>query len=411
MSEIDHRELYRLPWSFSDNVIAWLEPTAKCNLACEGCYRQNVSTYKSLEEISKELDTFERYRKFDGVSVAGGDPLLHPQLPQIIAEVTRRGHKAVMNTNGLALTEAMLRELKAAGLLGVTFHVDSKQGRPGWKNKSEVELNDLRLELATMVASVGGLSCAFNSTVYEDTLDSVPELVAFAEQHMDLVHTMVFILYRAAIQGGDFDYFAGGEKVQDLDSLVYASPPAGRINLNAQEVVAKIRERFPDFAPSAYLGGTETPDSFKWLITGRVGKNGKTYGYVGPRFMELVQEGHHLMTGRYLAYTAPEMLRMGRSMTLLGAVDKGLRGTFQRYAGDLLRNPLRATVPLHYQSILVIQPIDVLPDGRQNMCDGCPDMTVHNGELVWSCRLEERLKHGRMLTCAPRAAAKAAAAG
>jgi hypothetical protein len=40
---------------------------------------------------------------------------------------------------------------------------------------------------------------------------------------------------------------------------------------------------------------------------------------------------------------------------------------------------------------------DVLANGRQNMCDGCPDVTVHNGELVWSCMLEERLKYGSFL--------------
>jgi len=72
MSEgLDHRALYRLPWSFSDNVIAWLEPTAKCNLACDGCYRENVNAHKPLEEVSQDLDVFERWRKFDGVSIAG----------------------------------------------------------------------------------------------------------------------------------------------------------------------------------------------------------------------------------------------------------------------------------------------------------------------------------------------------
>jgi hypothetical protein len=39
------------------------------------------------------------------------------------------------------------------------------------------------------------------------------------------------------------------------------------------------------------------------------------------------------------------------------------------------------------------------------MCDGCPDITVHNGELVWSCRLEERLKFGQFVRTVPRAPA------
>ena len=157
-AELDHRALYRLPWSFSDNVIAWLEPTAKCNLACDGCYRENIDVHKSLKEVANELDVFSEWRKFDGVSIAGGDPLLHPQIKEIVRVVADRGHKPVLNTNGLALTEPLLRELKEEGLVGLTFHVDSKQGRPGWKKKNEIELNELRLSLAATVARVGGLA-------------------------------------------------------------------------------------------------------------------------------------------------------------------------------------------------------------------------------------------------------------
>ena len=40
-TRLDHRQLYRLPWSLPDNSISWLEPTAACNLACFGCYREN----------------------------------------------------------------------------------------------------------------------------------------------------------------------------------------------------------------------------------------------------------------------------------------------------------------------------------------------------------------------------------
>jgi hypothetical protein len=52
---------------------------------------------------------------------------------------------------------------------------------------------------------------------------------------------------------------------------------------------------------------------------------------------------------------------------------------------------------------MVIQPIDVLPDGRQNMCDGCPDMTVWDGRLAWSCRLEECLHFGQFVRTVPKA--------
>jgi len=397
---LDHRQLYRLPWTLPDNAIAWLEPTAKCNLACEGCYRANVNNHKSLEEIAADLDIFARYRKADGVSIAGGDPLTHPQIVDIVRMVAERGWKPILNTNGLALHPELLRDLKRAGAAGFTFHVDSKQGRPHWKHATEQDLNALRLQLAEMVAQAGGLSCAFNSTVFEDTLPAVPDLLAWAQEHIDIVHVMVFICYRAASPNGAYDYYLGDQRI-DMSPLAYAfSEPVSRTDISAPDVVATIRERYPDFSPSAYLNGTHKPDSFKWLLTMRLGTKRRIYGYTGPKFMEMTQTLHHLRTGRYLAYSTPKVLARGRSMLWLAPFDAGLRQT----AGRALRDPRILVNRLHLQSVMIIQPIDILADGRQNMCDGCPDMTAWNGRLAWSCRLEECLNFGEFVRTVPKRA-------
>lgn len=405
---LDHRTLYRLPWTASDNVLSWLEPTNKCNLACEGCYRENDGTHKTLAEVRADLDTFNRWRTYDSVSIAGGDPLLHPDIVEIVRMIVKDGHKPIINTNGVALTEGLLHELKRAGLVGLTFHVDSHQGRAGkWRKKTELELNELRLEYARLVASVGGLSCAFNATIYEDTLRDVPALVQFAADHIDVINSVIFILYRAAITEGDFDFFRGGQRVE-AGPLVYAVDRSKqRTDLSAPEVVELLRQRFPDFAPSAYLGGTEKPDSFKWLFTGRFGfpTNGspsKVMGYVGPRFMELVQNWHHLLNGTYLAYAPQWTLEAGRSALAMGLVEPGVRRIAKNWLRHLARHPLDARKKLHFQSVMMIQPIDLLPDGRQNMCDGCPDVTAHDGKLVWSCRLEEYRTYGGLVTSVPR---------
>jgi len=61
-NNLDHRTLYRFPWSLADNAIAWLEPTSKCNLRCEGCYRNHVDRHKTIDEIDADLDVFARKR-------------------------------------------------------------------------------------------------------------------------------------------------------------------------------------------------------------------------------------------------------------------------------------------------------------------------------------------------------------
>jgi MoaA/NifB/PqqE/SkfB family radical SAM enzyme len=395
---LDNRNYYRLPWSLTDNAISWLEPTWKCNIYCDGCYRINDPRgHKTLETISEELDVFCRYRKTDGVSVAGGDPLTHPQCVEVVRMITERGLKPIINTNGVALTPDMLHELKLAGAKGFTFHVDSGQHRPHWKGKSELELCELRLHYADMLHREGGLSCSFNSTVYPHTLDSVPDLVDWAQKHIDRVHVMVFIAFRSASMDGRFDYFAGDEKV-DLEGLPYIKSEERPKEITSNDLYEKIQERCPDFDSAAYLNGTHKPDSFKWLLSGRIGTKDRIYGYVGPKFMEVAQVFHHLKHDRYLAYTEPKVHRRGRGMLWAGLYDKRTRAIAKKF----LANPFRAFKRLHFQSIMIIQPVDILDDGNHNMCDSCPDITVHEGELVWSCRLEEKIKYGRFMHTVPR---------
>ena len=43
---------------------------------------------------------------------------------------------------------------------------------------------------------------------------------------------------------------------------------------------------------------------------------------------------------------------------------------------------------LHFQSVLIIQPIDMMADGEMNMCDGCPDMTVSADGEHWTWQVD-----------------------
>jgi hypothetical protein len=399
--DLHHGELYRLPWSLPDNAISWLEPTSACNLYCDGCYRKNEpNAHKTLEQIRKELDTFKRLRKTDGVSIAGGDPLTHPQIEQIVEMIARDGQKPVINTNGLLLTKDKLIALKKAGVKGFTFHIDSKQQRPHMKGKTEIQLNELRLHYAQMLAEAGGISCAFNATVYGDTLQYVPDVLEWGQKHIDIVNIIVFIAYRAAPIYKGYEYYVGANKI-DMTPIAYAISNEREISIMSTDIVRKIRERYPDFQPSAYLNGTERPDHFKWLLTTRFGTKDKIYGYASPRFMELSQTLHHLWNGTYLAYTEPRVLAKGKAMLLLSPIDKGLGRIATAYLHDAIRSPELFLKKLHLQSVMIIQPADFMPSGALSMCDGCPDITVWEDRLVWSCRMEELSNFGDWVRVVP----------
>ena len=397
---INHRELYRLPWTLPDNAISWIEPTAMCNLACDGCYRDNEKdSHKSLEQVKHELDVFQSKRNSDCISIAGGDPLVYPHIVELVADIKRRGMKPIINTNGFALTIDMLKKLKSAGVYGFTFHVDSKQGRGGeWKGKNELELNELRYKYARMLADVGGIACSFNSTVYEDTIQYAPGMVKWAAENIDIVNTMVFICFRYIVPQMPFDWYAGGQKV-DWQTIAYHTDKERKVDILSTDVMKLVKEEFPEFKPAAYLNGTEKVDSFKWLLSERVGTKKKIYGYLGPKFMELTMMTNHFFKGTYLSYASPKTNKRGRAaMLLLWPFDKGLR----KAAVNMLKNPFRIFKKAHLQTVMFIQPVDFSEDGRQSMCDGCPDITVWNDDLVWSCRLEEQKQFGQFLRSVPR---------
>jgi MoaA/NifB/PqqE/SkfB family radical SAM enzyme len=394
--------LYRLPWNLSDNAISWLEPTSQCNLYCDGCYRENRKhSHKTLDEIREELLVFKKNRKTDSVSIAGGEPLMHPDIIEIVKMVKELGWKPVINSNGALLTPDLLHQLKEAGVTGFTFHIDSGQRRKGWNGKNELELNELRYRLAKMLKDEGNISCSFNMTVYPENLKYVPELVKWAQEHIDMVHVMVFILYRAAFRN-EYDYYVGKQQV-NLDNLFYNKEDSPeRSELTAPELVDLIRTVYPDFMPSAFLNGTIKPDSYKWLLTGRIANKHQVFGYVGPKFMEIVQTFKHIFTDSYLAYAEPTIIKRARSYFLLSFMDKGIWKACKNYFKSLTKNPKAFFSRVHYQSIMIIQPVDHLEHGEMNMCDGCPDITIHDNKLVWSCRLEELYKYGEWMRAIPK---------
>lgn len=387
------RDMYRFPWSGNDNPIGWLEVTDRCNTYCRGCYRINgMQGHKSLEQIKEEINLLKTWRNCDNISVAGGEPLIHPDILDIIAYIRSQKMKPLILTNGIRLenNRELMVELKKAGAIGFTFHIDSEQQRPHWKGKTEQELFELRQHFADMAHSVGGLFVAFGMTVYPGNLDFVPELVRWANQNIDRVHGLVLIGFRNAVMEGDFEYLVNGQPINMQTS--YVADSDAESFLTSSDIYAKIRELFPHYETSAYMGGTQVHDKITWLVSAQLGTRTRMYGSVGAKVMELFQVVHHLQHGTYVIYSPSH--KIPKIAFLLGLLDKGVRRTAGQFFREVVRRPGELFRPLYVQSIGIIQGPDLLEDGRVDMCESCPDMTVWDGKLVHSCRMDEWRLYG-----------------
>jgi hypothetical protein len=396
------RDLYRFPWSGNDNPIGWLEVTDKCNTYCRGCYRINgMQGHKPLEQIKEEITMLKEWRNCDNISIAGGEPLIHPDILEVLAHIKSLKMKPLILTNGIRLENdrKFAEEIKKAGAIGFTFHIDSEQQRPHWKGKTEIELFELRQHYADMMHDIGGLFCSFGMTVYPGNMPLVPEMVKWANRNIDRVNSLVFITFRNAVMEGDFDYYANGEQV-DLKTS-YVSDSNEESYLKSTDVAAEIQKHFPHYAPAAYMGGTQMHDKMTWLVGAQLGGPDTMLGSVGAKMMELFQMFYHLRTGSYVVYTPTN--KIPKIAFALSFLDKGISKTHKAFWKQVLRRPARLFEPIYLQSIGIIQGPDMLEDGRVDMCESCPDMTVWDGKLVHSCRMDEWRLYGSYVTAQPHA--------
>jgi hypothetical protein len=386
------QSLYRFPWSSHDNPLGWVEVTDECNFNCTGCYRRNINGHKPLDAIREEVRLLKRLRNVDSISLAGGEPILHPRIREIVAGIAQEGLKSFLLSNGHGITAELLRDLVAAGLTGIGFHVDSMQNRPGWAGRSERDMNELRQQYAEMAHEVRGLPpVGFGMTVYPQNLQQIPDVMRWAIGTRGLVGGVSFITYRGAVRKG-FDYFAGKKRVDPSDGLGYVAESAEEVSVRSADVSATITTAFPGFAASAFLGGTQTHDARKWLDGLLLCAADEVLGSVGSKTMELLQVMHHLLFGTYVVYTRGRI--SAGSLLLLSLFDTRVRRAFGRF----VRNPFRRPFGL---SVGIVQAPDLLPDGRADMCESCPDMTFFDGRLVNSCRLDEHRLYGCLLTAVP----------
>jgi hypothetical protein len=382
---IKRDKLYRFPWSRTDNPGGWIEVTDECDLSCPACYRFNLMGHVPVEEIKSEVLKLKQCLNCDCIAIAGGEPLLYPDLVEVVEFITKNDLKSRILTNGQSLSWDLAQDLKKAGLTAISFHVDSKQGRPDWGGKTESEMNELRQHYADFIWDLGGVHCGFLTTVYRSTLQDIPDVVAWSRKNLHKVRSLALIALRGVPLSDEIEYFANAVKV-DPSSLRTSFTNPDEINISAEELYGVIEDSFPVSHPSAYLNGTAAPETYKVLIIPYLGSKHAVFGTVGARTIEFSQTMYHLFKGRY--NLGLRKADAGRRIFLLSLLDPEIQRSFSKYLKAGIRNPLRFFNRIYIQTIQIQQPKEIL-NGESNFCDGCLNQMVYKDKIINSCRLDE----------------------
>lgn len=105
-------------------LVLMLEPLFRCNLACGGCGKIQFPA----EILRKNLSPEQCFNAVDEcgapiVSIPGGEPLLHPQIDEIVAGLVARKKFIYLCTNALKLEESLPR-FKPSKYLAFSVHLD-----------------------------------------------------------------------------------------------------------------------------------------------------------------------------------------------------------------------------------------------------------------------------------------------
>ncbi len=106
-------------------LLAQIVITQRCNLSCGYCFEYDkVSKPVPLDVLKGRIDELHRL-KVVFVTLNGGEPLLHPQVIELVHYISSLGMTPMMNSNGWLLTSKIINGLNEAGLFGIQISCDS----------------------------------------------------------------------------------------------------------------------------------------------------------------------------------------------------------------------------------------------------------------------------------------------
>jgi MoaA/NifB/PqqE/SkfB family radical SAM enzyme len=102
-----------------------------------------------VETLRKRVGELARLRTLM-MACTGGEPLLHPDIAEVVKEVRRNGIVAMVTTNGYPLTRRLIRELNGAGLQALQISIDNVH--PDAASSKSLTLLDGKLRLLSELA-------------------------------------------------------------------------------------------------------------------------------------------------------------------------------------------------------------------------------------------------------------------
>lgn len=159
-------------------LVLMLEPLHACNLTCTGCGR--IREYEST--IKQKLSLEECWASVDEcgapiVSICGGEPMIYPEIGQLVKGILKRRKHIYLCTNGMFI-EKKLHEFRPTSRFFFNVHLDGLRDTHDKAVERDGVFDDAIAGIKAAKAA-GHMVCT-NTTVYKDTdINEIDALYGF----------------------------------------------------------------------------------------------------------------------------------------------------------------------------------------------------------------------------------------
>ncbi len=222
-------------------LIVELEPLFQCNLACSGCGKIQHPEHELRRRMPVEqaLGAIEESGA-PMVSIAGGEPLIHPEIHVIADELVKRKRFVYLCTNALLL-EKKLENFKPSPYFAWAIHMDGLRER----HDASVEREGVfdKAVAAIKAAKAAGFRVTTNTTFFtHDSPKTVREVLDFLNDELEVDEMMISPAY-AYEKAPDQEHFLGVEQTRRLFSEAFADGRRATLAAEPQPAVPRLPRR------------------------------------------------------------------------------------------------------------------------------------------------------------------------
>jgi hopanoid biosynthesis associated radical SAM protein HpnH len=241
-------------------LLVELEPLFQCNLACAGCgkIQQPDHVLRQRMPVQRALDAIEECGA-PMVSIAGGEPLIHPEIDEIAAKLIERRKFVYLCTNAI-LMERKLDQFKPSPYFAWAVHIDGLRER----HDASVEREGVfdKAVAAVRAAQQRGFRITTNTTFFtHDSPQTVREVLDFLNDELKVDQMMISPAY-AYEKAPDQDHFLGVRQTRALFREAFADGRRKRWRLNHTPLFLDFLEGKLDFPCTAW--GIPSYSLFGW---------------------------------------------------------------------------------------------------------------------------------------------------